>query len=216
MNDRFTELLPWYVNGRIAPEDRAWVDAHLRTHPEAASELRWYQSLHGRIRENEPAVSDEIGLDRALAKIRAETRTQTVRRVQQAPSFMERVREWLAEFGMTPAMAAAAAIIAVQGVVILNMARTTAEDDPYGPRTIKTAPITDQQLLKVNFRPDAKEADIRLLLVEINGDLVRGPGQLGDYYLNVPKGQLDKASAKLKVAEIVEAVAVVPGLPERN
>ena len=34
--------------------------------------------------------------------------------------------------------------------------------------------------LKVNFKADAREADIRLLLVEIHGSLAGGPGQLGD------------------------------------
>ena len=38
-------------------------------------------------------------------------------------------------------------------------------------------------MLKVSFAPDAKEADIRLLMIQVQGELAGGPGQLGDYYL---------------------------------
>ena len=43
--DRFDELLPWYVNGTLSDEDRAWVERHLAEHPDARAELDWYQSL---------------------------------------------------------------------------------------------------------------------------------------------------------------------------
>ena len=45
MNERFEELLPWYANGSMGAEDRAWVDTYLEQHPEARSELDWYRSL---------------------------------------------------------------------------------------------------------------------------------------------------------------------------
>mgnify|MGYP000467520649 CR=1 FL=1 len=55
--DRFSELLPWYVNGSISDEDRAWVDGYLKDHPDARSELSFYQSLQKRMRENAYAAS---------------------------------------------------------------------------------------------------------------------------------------------------------------
>ena len=53
-------------------------------------------------------------------------------------------------------------------------------------------------MLKINFAPDAKEADIRLLLVPVQGELAGGPGQLGDYYLRVPAGKEAAALAKVQ------------------
>ena len=61
-NKRFEELLPWYVNGSLGAEDRAWVDAYLAQHPEARSELDWYRSLQTRVQESAPAVPATIGL----------------------------------------------------------------------------------------------------------------------------------------------------------
>ena len=70
--DRLTELLPWYVNGTLAANDQAWVDTYLAEHPEARGELAWYRSLQAQILADEPEVSDEIGLDRVMAKIKAD------------------------------------------------------------------------------------------------------------------------------------------------
>jgi hypothetical protein len=69
--------------------------------------------------------------------------------------------------------------------------------------------------LKVNFKPDAREADIRLLLVQVHGSLASGPGQLGDYYLALPPGTLPVAEQTLRASPLVDGVAVVDGLPAR-
>ena len=218
MNDRFTELLPWYVNGTIDPSDRAWVDAQLRAHPEAAAELCWYESLQVRIRENEPQVSADIGIDKAFAKIRreqeGEQRIAAARKAQE-PSLGDRVKSWLAGFGLTPALTAAAAVIAIQGVFLFNMARDA--DSPHSEiRSSQSGIAAAGTMLKLNFKPDAREAEIRMLLIDIHGSLVGGPGQLGDYFIVVPKDRADVAETKLKTSTLVEAAVVVPGLPARD
>ena len=54
--------------------------------------------------------------------------------------------------------------------------------------------------LKVNFKADAREADIRMLLVEVNGSLAGGPGQLGDWYVRIPEARIAAATDKLKAS----------------
>jgi len=71
-------------------------------------------------------------------------------------------------------------------------------------------------MLKLNIAPDAKEADIRFLLMSVSGDLAAGPGQLGDYYVRVPAGTEEAAKKKLQGNPIVQAVALAPGVPPRE
>jgi len=52
--------------------------------------------------------------------------------------------------------------------------------------------------------------------VEVRGDLVAGPGQLGDYYVRVPDPQLAATTDKLAGSGIVDAVAVVDALPVKQ
>jgi hypothetical protein len=218
--DRFDELLPFYVNGTLAEADREWFDAHLRQHPQAAAELDSCRTLQARIRADVPAVAADAGLARAMGRIRSEAAApqQQPRRAVQ-PSLLQRVGGWLSALLpqplLKPAFAAALAVVAVQGIVIVQMA---GEDDEASMirSTPASVPVEQGPYLKVNFKGDARESDIRLLLVEVHGSLAAGPGQLGDYYVRVPAAQADAAAGTLKASAIVDAVAVVDALPARN
>ena len=53
-------------------------------------------------------------------------------------------------------------------------------------------------------------------LVEVQGSLAGGPGQLGDWYVRVPARELDRARTKLQSSTIVEAVTPVDGVPGKD
>ena len=209
--NRFTELLPWYVNGTISAPDRTWFESHLRAHPEAASELRWYQSLRERIVEGVPEVSPEIGMDRAFAKIRGDQRIRAARE-SMAPTTGDKIRAWFGRIGLSPALAVALAVIAVQAGILVNMNR--AMDDQFSEiRALKRS--VGVSALRVTFKPDAREEDIRLAIAGVGGSLVAGPGSLGDYYLRTDL-QLGSAAAKLQASPAVESVAIVDRLPTKD
>ena len=215
---RFDELLPFYVNGTLDEADSTWVDAYLREHPAAAAELAWARSLQSRLHEDVPAVSSEVGMERTLQRIRGE-RPAADRNRRAAPSPIERLRGWFAA-GMPqllrPALAGALAVVAVQSVVIVQMAGERA-DDASQLRTIAgSTPVDEGPFLKVNFKGEARETEIRLLLVEVHGSLAAGPGQLGDYYVRVAPDKVAAASDMLRASPVVDAVAVVDGLPARR
>jgi hypothetical protein len=205
MNERFEELLPWYANGTLGAEDRAWVDAYLEQHPEARSELEWYHSLQAKVQENAPAVPATIGLARTMRLIQGDR-----------PSIAERIGAFFGNFGMRPSYALAAlAVVAVQGGVIVSLIGET-RDNANEIRALHAVRVEEGPMLKISFAPDAKEADIRMLLVQVGGELAGGPGQLGDYYLRVPAGSEEAALAKAKAAPIVQAAALAPGVPPKE
>ncbi len=205
MTDRFEELLPWFVNGSLGAEDRDWVERYLVAHPEANAELAWYRSLQSRIKDGAPAVPDTIGLAQAMARIAADR-----------PGLAQRLTAFLGTLGMRPAAAfAASAIFAVQGAFILNLL-DSARDNGVEIRALRPALADERPMLKINFAADAKEAEIRLLLMSVQGRLAGGPGQLGDYYVVVPAGKEVALAEQLKAHPIVQAVVVAPGLPLRD
>jgi len=215
--NRFDELLPFYVNGTLAEADREWVDAYLREHPQAAAELDGCRTLQTRLRTDVPAVSSEVGLERALARIRREGPAPQLARRAATPSWMERLGHWLSTLVpqplLKPAFAAALAVVAVQGVVIVQMAGER-DDERSMVRSLPPGQVAEQgPYLKVNFKSDAREADIRMLLVQAHGSLAAGPGQLGDYYVRVPGPQAESLAAQFRASGIVDAVAIVDALP---
>ena len=202
---RFDEMVAFYVNGTLGGEDRAWFESYLKQHPEAASEIDWYRSLQRRIHDNAPAVPATIGLAKAMTLIRGDQ-----------PTFAERFMALFGFLQMRPAMALAGlAVIAVQGGVILQMYNAS-ENDANEVRALKASVAKEGPMLKINFAPDAKEADIRHLLMSVQGRLAGGPGQLGDYFVVVPAGKEAAVADKLKSNPIVQAVALAPGLPPRE
>jgi hypothetical protein len=205
MKDRFDELLPWYANGTLGAQDRDWVERYLALHPDSQSELAWHQSLIAKICDSQPAVPETIGLDKVMSLIHADR-----------PTLSQRISGFLSTLGLRPGAAfAAAAVIAVQGAVILNLL-SASKDDAAELRTAKATETNDRPMLKLNFAPDAKESEIRLLLMSVQGRLAGGPGQLGDYYVVVPSGKEAALAEKLKTNPIVQAVSLAPGLPPRE
>lgn len=215
--DRFDELLPFYANGTLADDERQFVETWLHEHPKSQAELDWYRSLQTKLLEDVPAVSSEVGLERAMARIRAERSPQAARQTQAEPGIGERVRGWLAALSpqplLKPALAGALAVVVAQAVVIANLAGE--RDDSTEMRAVKPTVVEQGPYLKINFKTDAREADIRLLLVQTGGSLAGGPTQLGDWYLRVPAGRIGAATDLVKASPIIEAVAQVDALPAR-
>ncbi|EHR71440.1 hypothetical protein BurJ1DRAFT_2611 [Burkholderiales bacterium JOSHI_001] len=206
MNERLQDLLPWYANGRISAADRAWVDEQLAVDPLARAQLAWHRSLRERMQEAAPAVSDSIGLDQAMSRIRADKQAA-------GGGWAERLTAWL---GLRPGVALAGlALVALQGGFILHLMNEQKEAASE-IRAVRAIEVEERPMLKLNFAPDAKESDIRMLLMSVQGRLAGGPGQLGDYYVVVPDGKEDAAAEQLRANPIVQAVSLAPGLPPRE
>jgi len=150
MKTRFDELLPFYVNGTLEDPDREWVDTYLREHPKSAAELQWYRTLEETMKRDAPAVSAEVGLDKVMARIRAERAPARAKAVPAQPSLGERVRGWLAALApqplLRPALAGALAVVVVQGIVIANLATTDDEASMTTERVVRATPSISSQL----------------------------------------------------------------------
>lgn len=210
---RFEEMLPWYVNGTLEPESRQWFEAQLATHPELHAELRLTEAMRTQVRAAAPDIAPDLGLDRLMQRLHAERSASRPRAHAPArPSPWQRVTALLEGFRLTPAFATAAAVIAIQAGVIgtLLMQQPDAESEYATFRSIGDGRIVTGPLIEVAFSADAREREIRELLVRIGGTLAGGPGQLGNYLVFVPAEHLDDAVRILEAAAVVEAATIVP------
>lgn len=205
MRERFQELLPFYVNGTLSADDRRWMDEFMAAHPTARAELEFFRALQVDIQESAPRVPATIGLAKTMKLIRGDQ-----------PTWSERISAFFGNFGMRPAMALTLAVVAVQAGVIMNMALKQQHEEESYIRSGTTVPAAEGPVLKVSFASEAKEADVRYALIDVQGSIADGPTQLGDYYVRVPAGTEQAAAIKLRASNVVQAVEIAPGLPARR
>jgi len=213
MKRQFDELLPWFLNGTLAKHERDWVEDYLRKHPEADKELRLGQVLRNSVREQAPEVSPEIGLDKLLHRIREERAFQ--RKPVKGPSLGERITEIFGGFKLTPAFAVAAGLVLIQGAIIgglvfeLDKVEQNARQAEYRALSVLPGVATSTPLLRVTFKPEASERDMRALLKTLGGTIINGPSQFGDYLILVEPSRIEALSDMAAKDPIVANVTIV-------
>ncbi len=105
-------------------------------------------------------------------------------------------------------VAIAATVMVVQGGVIGFLLQPGPGDEAALYRS--AGPAAERQgQIEVSFRPEAPEAEIRRLLIDIGGEIVGGPGQLGYYRIHLKDGDVARAMDKLKASPVVDSVESV-------
>jgi hypothetical protein len=202
---RLVAALPWYVNATLNPEERVWVESCLASSAQAQQELLWYQNLESEVKHSQNAAQGDLGLSKVMQTINAHS-TGWVRLIQ-----------WLSaplaggtpRFG--PIMLGLAGLLIMQSVMITTSIHT--KQSPADSRS-NAKGLADGPLIRVNFKPEASERAIRLLLLDTQSIIVAGPSTLGDYYLKVAAPRTESVSTVLKSSAIVQSVSIVAQLPD--
>ena len=209
MKDDFESNLPWYVNGTLDPEERYAMDRYIAEHPEVTSKLEWHRRLALDVRKLwQPAVYEPAGLVRALEMIRTRRPVSTV-------TWWQRISAKLDALGMTPRVAGIAAlfVIVAQAALIGVMQRPGEVDSGHAEYRSTSGNADMGPFIRISFRPETKEFDIRMLLVGLGATYVGGPSQLGDYYVFVPRDHIDQAVKQLKASQHVDTANLVAKVP---
>lgn len=201
---RFAELLPFYVNETLSADERHWMDEFLASHPEVRGEARFVELMRDaalKLAEERPA---DHGLDRLLARIRAE---------REPLSWLERLSEWMnmPRLVPSPVLALFAAVVVVQAVLIGTLLREPGEGAAYDlQRGVGAQPKAVKASLRVVFSPSASVESISRLLRSVNASVVAGPTETGEYWLALPPTrQADEVAAILRTSAAVDDVMIV-------
>lgn len=218
--ENFTEWLPWYVNGTLNAKDRAEMDAYLAKSPLARGEVQYYERMAETMKRRAENIPADIGLAQTLQRIKVSPKTQTTsaatRRAEpdtDEPSWFQRLLNggW-----MKPALGCAMAVIVAQGVLLVQQ-----RDDaivyrgkPSMTDGKTTGAKAEATYLRVVFKPNATEGELRLLLASTNAWIAGGPGQSGEYYLRFTPDQVQGAMEALKASGLVSEAAPMNQLPD--
>jgi hypothetical protein len=176
-------LLPWLANGRIAAEDREWVEAHVQACAECRAELASQRLVATHVSRAEaaspqPAASEEQrSFNRLWARIEASESaatpaTGTTGLAVPVPRSSRTVR-WLA----------AAVVVQAIGLGILGLAlnnRDAGIVDNFETVTKSEARL-NVPAVSIAFAPQTSMDTVNTLLTHQGLSIVRGPGAAGNY-----------------------------------
>lgn len=182
------ELLPWYVTGRLDPDEIAQVERHLG----GCAECRDAVAVERKLAEEIAGLplDAQAGWDQLRRRIVfAPTRPQPLRQAWQA---LRQAFAWPGKLGwvMAGQLAMVAAILLVpRQMPAPDQAPYHALGDPAAQRTGNVIVI---------FRPETPEAALRRTLDDHHARLVDGPTAAGAYVIEVPGAERAKIIAALQ------------------
>jgi hypothetical protein len=216
MTAAFEELSRRAAMGTLSEAERVELERHLREHPGDRAVLEWDQAFAAKLAEKVAGMPAMPGWERTERELRAQASAAEPVRAKPAPprhpGVLDRLSEWLSSwlgFAVNAQAAAVALVVLQAGVIgILGWQFTQTEDEsllragaqdstPRGP------------LLRVSFRADLPEGELRRALGAIGGEIVGGPGQLGIYLVRIKEGTLGEAAQRLRATGTTELIEIV-------
>jgi hypothetical protein len=190
-------LLPWYVNGTLAPEERRGVENHLATCALCQDDLVALVKLQAGLRRE---LVDAPDASAALWQKVSDRITEPAGSTDRARRGAARARRgavwaWVGDLlrpVLRPGWALAALLlIAVEAALIAGLlARATSPSGrEYGTLTgppTSGQPFGHRVRLRVAFVEQAREQAIRDALGELHATIVDGPSAAGFYVIDVP------------------------------
>lgn len=191
-------LLPWFVNGTLDGDERAFVERHLEQCVRCQREVEWLRELHLAC----IAAEADPGASNAARKLRR--RLMEPRDRDNAVAVLKRlwgrVRPWSHLIAATELVV----IIALAAWVMLP------GDSPALYRTLgaQGANAVASGNLVVVFDPATTEGELRRMLRDSGARIVDGPTQSNAYILDVPASRQEQAVKALRAERA--AVLVEP------
>lgn len=199
MTEELEYLLPFHANGTLEGEERALIEKALETDLELQKEAETLNLLRREIKglrfDNSPG---ELGLNRLKQQI-GPANGMSANDNGPAIEPMNR-KPWI----WRGVAAAACLALVLQAGYFLHEQKQESELDAAGGLT-STAPAAGA-FLKVTFVPDAKEQNIRALLLSLDITIVGGPSSLGVYILATPRDVDTVMENLLRRTNLVESV----------
>jgi len=202
---RFAELVDFYANGSLEPDDMAFMEDYLRRFPKSRDEITFTLALRNAVQQIGADRASDEGLEQLL---------QNWSKTDAKISWRQRMIQFTQGWGLTPAFGVASTVVVIQAAVLWNYSQqhqVTGKEAATQYRSVdlqNSAQTTD--LLKVVFRPQTPFADILTLLNDHNCQIISGPSESGEIWL-VPKeaGQIEVTKQKLLDSGMVDDVTII-------
>lgn len=224
---KLREVLPWYVNGTLGAEDRAWVEQMLAAEEQqAATDLRTQldldRSLTAAFERKVAQVPVDIGWSSLLQRVRADAMPDVAGRTAAAGtpagagtasssgsglSWMQRLARLLARV-MSPQLGMGLAVlVAVQAVALVLVAggRDGVGDTVEYRSSGDGAPVA---AIRALLNESITEKTLREALSANGARIVDGPNPLGEYWIVPGQRNAEEVAVALRDAGVIASYVI--------
>jgi hypothetical protein len=183
-HQRIWDLIPWYVNGTLPAEEQRAVEEHLAGCTRCQEEEGLCRATRQALATaGEVAPSPHpVQLARLLGKI------DELEAGQGAPRrpFLAALRAHLVPQSPIRALLAFQLAVTALLVGLLLWQQRQPQTLLYQTLSASEVPRGDTARVRVLFREDATEKEIREILLHVQGEIVSGPSAFGTYTIEIP------------------------------
>lgn len=206
LHQRIWEMLPWYVNRTLPPEEAAAVAEHAAACAHCRDEIEACRTIAQAVVEagEVSPTPHPVRLTRLLRRIDQHEQSggqagmgAVLARLRSLAAPVARPLPWM--------LAAQLAVLLLIGA-LLFWPRAEPPGAPFRTLSAPVAAPAPQLALRLVFHPRATEREIRQLLLSVRGEITGGPSPFGAYTVTVPASgdPLAKVLDLLRRAPIVD------------
>ncbi|VAW55043.1 hypothetical protein MNBD_GAMMA05-220 [hydrothermal vent metagenome] len=165
----YKENLPMYINGSLPGKEQADFERELSQDAELKKEADFLSAIRAYVKKEQIQTPGEMGLFKLKRQIKQQ---------EQRDSKNSKLTSKWRTFAI-----AASLVLVVQAGVMITM---TQQQDAFTPLS---GSDYSENVIQVQFTSDAKESDIRALLLSFDASIIEGPSKNGLYRIRL--NQLD-------------------------
>jgi anti-sigma factor RsiW len=203
-HESVSQLMPWYANSTLSPEEHAAVEEHLKSCAACRSELDWLQNVSAAmtdLAEEAPAASPSFA--KVLASVDEWERSKGS--LEFEPS---RQRSWMAgwfDVVWNPPASVARFALAASFALVIGLGIYLAVPRGASPAYTTLSgsePAADGAKLTVSFAPNTTVEQMGQVLLGIRGTIVSGPSANGIYVVALPINSENNADIQVVIEKL--------------
>jgi hypothetical protein len=183
-HESLKQLMPWYANGTLSPEENANVELHLQGCAACKSELQWLREVGAAMNDlADEAPSVQPSFAKALAAVEQWESSK-------AHTNSSWISKWFCAI-WNPSIPVARWATASQFAVIAGLCLVlwfSHREVKPGYTTLSGSELSTSggAKLTVSFTPNTTVDDVRRILIDIGGNIVSGPSANGICIVQLP------------------------------
>lgn len=209
---RFSELLPFYLNQTLDADDKASMEQYLANHPEARLELKFDEFLRDAAKSIKPPRPESERLNELMRRLdhEREHSESTAYSGALGTAYASRLSE--PGWSSRPVAVLMRIILWMLVIGLLILGAKYVWDHVISSASGETPhSVVGDSGLKLLIKPQAKMEDLVLTLRKVQGSLRAGPNESGEIWISVPQNvTFQQAEKLLQASPVIDSVVESP------